>query len=396
MPQWLSDYTQGLIARANSVAAEPYQQYGGPRVAGFSTDQTNAFDIVRNNIGDWGDEMNRGSTQAGGALSQAMPYLGSAAKGTPEMIGEYMSPYTQNVIDRSKLEAGRMWDEKMMPDISSRFIKGGQSGSTAHQTKLQQGARDVSEGLQSQAMAALDDAYKTAGTQYTSDANRRAAIGTDIGNMSLESGRTLADMAKMRQGMGLADASSLEAIGSAQQGQLQKNLDLAHSDFEAQRDYPKNQTDWMSGVIRGMPTSTTTNRTETGPYQGESGPSALSQMLSLYGIYKDTQKARGGLVALDNGYAEGGKVNRLRGALSLVREMMGGHDDIPADMMPADDREAYVHILDNDRSNPAGEEVRRWIREHRKTMPPEKPVVPKRTRARKQLKARGGLACLEH
>ena len=34
VPKWLSDYTQGLIARANAIAAEPYQAYGGPRIAG--------------------------------------------------------------------------------------------------------------------------------------------------------------------------------------------------------------------------------------------------------------------------------------------------------------------------------------------------------------------------
>ena len=36
VPKWLSDYTQGLIARANQAAAEPYIPYGGPRIAPFT------------------------------------------------------------------------------------------------------------------------------------------------------------------------------------------------------------------------------------------------------------------------------------------------------------------------------------------------------------------------
>ena len=32
MPKWLSDFTQGIAARANAIAAEPYQPYGGPRI----------------------------------------------------------------------------------------------------------------------------------------------------------------------------------------------------------------------------------------------------------------------------------------------------------------------------------------------------------------------------
>jgi hypothetical protein len=35
LPAWYSDYTQGLIARANAVAAEPFQTYGYPRIAGL-------------------------------------------------------------------------------------------------------------------------------------------------------------------------------------------------------------------------------------------------------------------------------------------------------------------------------------------------------------------------
>ena len=36
MPKWLSDYTQGLIGKANAVAGEDYQAYGGPRLAGLT------------------------------------------------------------------------------------------------------------------------------------------------------------------------------------------------------------------------------------------------------------------------------------------------------------------------------------------------------------------------
>src|SRR5687768_9235979 len=78
MPQWLSDYTQALIARANMVAGEGYQAYQGPRVAGFTDDQTNAFDVIRNNIGNWNDEFDASKTATGGALTQASPYFNQA------------------------------------------------------------------------------------------------------------------------------------------------------------------------------------------------------------------------------------------------------------------------------------------------------------------------------
>ena len=43
VPKWMSDYTQGLIARANAVAAEEYIPYEGPRIAGFDQDQQQAI-----------------------------------------------------------------------------------------------------------------------------------------------------------------------------------------------------------------------------------------------------------------------------------------------------------------------------------------------------------------
>lgn len=337
MPQWLSDYTQALIARANVVAAEPYQAYQGPRVAGFTDDQTNAFDVIRNNIGNWNDEFDASKTATSGALSQAMPYFSQAAGATPDQMSKYMDPYVGGVIDRAKLEANRNWSENIMPSIEGRFITSGQSGSSGHQDLLQKAGRDVTEGLNSQAQAALSDAYKTAGTQYQADASRLAGIGQSVGNMGLQTGSQLSGLAQLQQQMAGRDASALSAVGDTRQQQNQRNLDLAYQDFQNQRDYPRQNVDWMSNIIRGLPHDTTSTTSQTGPanvYQ----PSPLSQLISLYGLYKDaTGKARGGAVHKAHGgiihipgpiesygrYAEGGEVDSKdkQDALRILREM---------------------------------------------------------------------------
>lgn len=319
MPQWLSDYTQALIARANVVAAEPYQAYQGPRVAGFTDDQTNAFDVIRNNIGNWNDEFDASKTATSGALTQAMPYFSQAAGATPDQMSKYMDPYVGNVIDRAQMVANRNWQENIMPGIESRFITSGQSGSSGHRVGLEKAGRDITEGLQSQSMAALSDAYKTAGSQYQADASRLAGIGQNIGQMGLQTGSQLSGLAQLQQQLAGRDASSLSMAGEAQQQQAQKNLDVAYQDFLQQRDYPKQQTDWMSSIIRGLPYDRTSTTTQTGSanvYQ----PSPLSQLVSLYGLYKDvTGKARGGVVR----YAEGGEADsdNKEDALRILREM---------------------------------------------------------------------------
>lgn len=344
MPQWLSDYTQALIARANMVAGEGYQAYQGPRVAGFTDDQTNAFDVIRNNIGNWNDEFDASKTATGGALTQAMPYFSQAAGATPDQMDKYMDPYVGNVIDRAKLEANRNWSEKIMPQIENRFITSGQSGSSGHRVGLERAGRDVTEGLNSQAMAALSDAYKTAGSQYQTDASRLAGIGQNVGQLGLQTGSQMSGLAQLQQQMAGRDASSLSMVGDAQQQQTQRNLDLAYGDFQNQRDYPRQNVDWMSSIIRGMPYDRTTNTTSTGPANAYQ-PSPLSQLISLYGLYKDvTQKARGGAVHKAHGgvihipgpipgharYANGGKVR----ALQEIDEGRRIVDDLAEDWLP--------------------------------------------------------------
>lgn len=382
MPQWLSDYTQALIARANAVAGEGYQAYQGPRVAGFTDDQTNAFDVIRNNIGNWNDEFDASKTATGGALTQSMPFFNQAAQMTPDNINQYMDPYVDNVIDRSKMEANRNWTENIMPSIENRFITSGQSGSSGHRVGLERAGRDVTEGLNSQAMAALSDAYRTAGSQYQADASRLAGIGQNVGQLGLQTGSQLSGLAQLQQQLAGRDASSLSMVGDTQQQQAQRNLDLAYGDFREQRDYPRQNVDWMSSIIRGIPYDRTSNTTSTGPanvYQ----PSPLSQLISLYGLYKDvTDKSHGGVVRKASGgivhipgpiggygrYAAGGKVKAAREALSQGRKVV---DELASDWLP---RTRGPH---QDPDTDA--EIERLLRRHSPNN-----------------KARGGLAVLEY
>lgn len=318
IPQWLSDYTQGLVARANAQAGEGYIPYTGPRVAGLNSDQLNAFDVVRNNIGDWQNEVGDAGNMIQGGLSQAMPYFSQAGRSTPEAIGQYLSPYSQNVVDRATQVANRNWEENLMPSISARFIRGGQSGSTAHQELLQRGARDVSEGLQSQALAALDEGYKTAGSQFSSDASRMGNLGQILGQLGISGGAALGNLGQLEQNMNLRDVGALSAIGDTQQQQTQRNLDTAYGDFLEQRNYPRDTINWLNSVIQGVPYDRTSNTSSTGPanvYQ----PSALSQLISAYGVYRDiTDKARGGVVRKRR-YSDGGIVGPMnKGFISHI------------------------------------------------------------------------------
>ena len=88
VPTWYSDYTQGLISKANAIAAEPYQPYNQARIAGFDPLQMQAYnqtgqlssqyqplmDMSKNAI------MNAGS---GSSVNAAQPYINQALQYNP-------------------------------------------------------------------------------------------------------------------------------------------------------------------------------------------------------------------------------------------------------------------------------------------------------------------------
>ena len=156
VPSWLSDYTQGLLARANQVAAEPYQPYGAPRIAGFSPLQTAAQNMASDNVGKWSPFTDASKTgyegvmQGPGALSQAKPFLDAGTSSYTDQVQKYMDPYVNNVIDRSTMLAQRKLEENLLPAIKGNFIKTGAYGSAGQQRATGQALRDVTGELQSQ------------------------------------------------------------------------------------------------------------------------------------------------------------------------------------------------------------------------------------------------------
>jgi hypothetical protein len=97
----------------------------------------------------------------------------------------------------------------------------------------------------------------------------------------------MAAMAQQEQGMRAADVASLETAGAAQQGQLQRQLDAAQGQFQAEQLYPKQQMDWLNTQIRGMAPITPQTNTQSSTSTGATyNPSMLSQLATGLYTYK--------------------------------------------------------------------------------------------------------------
>jgi hypothetical protein len=318
MPQWLSDYTQDMIARANAAAREPYMPYEGPRIAGLNPDHARAIDITRGSSGQYIPGMQQAQSAVSGALSRAEPYFAQAGQRYPDVAQDYMNPYIENVIDRAGTLTQRQIDEKFLPSVYRTFGAAGASPrSTQMRRTVDQGVRDLSEGLHEQALAALHSGYTAGGEQFSRDASRQGTLGQTIGTLSLESGRLGGALSRDLQDLALRDAAAQEAIGEMQRGVTQQSYDLARQDFEAQRDYPRQMMDWYSNLLQGTPTEQVTSETAVEPASAV-GPTGLQQLGALatgiggiMEILKKNQtpaatvRARGGVV-----YRKGGRARR--------------------------------------------------------------------------------------
>lgn len=276
IPEYENKARQSLYTTADAIANEPYQPYGQPRIAGFSPDQTAAFDATRANVG---------SAMPG--LAQAYQ---SAIGGTQTWPGAdhdaYMNPYIQNVVDIQKREAMRDADIARNK-IGDRAVAAGSFGGSRHGVVEAELGRNLAQQLGDIQATGLNTGWNQALSAFNADANRQ-----------LTGAKTFGDLGIATQGAGLKDAAALEAIGTTQQGQTQRNLDLAYQDFLEQRDYPKTQTNWLANIIKG--TTLPMGRTETtqqlvpqqSPLAGIAG--AGMSALALYNLFKGM--ARGGRV----------------------------------------------------------------------------------------------------
>lgn len=315
IPQFLSDYTQGLLSKSNAVAGEAFQPYEAPRIAGFSPDQESAFKMTRDMAGQYAPniqnaiDMAEGSTDYN-AVGASAPFLNQAAGTfTGSNVDQYLNPYISNVVNRVGELGARNLREQLMPAIGDQFIRAGQYGSSTMQQTVGRALRDTEESVLAEQNKALAQGYNTAGQLFGQDMSRIAGIGQTAGNLTSQAARDqlaaaqqTGALSNLGQTMGLRDAAALEAVGQTQQNLGQRNLDLAYQDFLEQRDYPKTQLSFLSSMLRGIPYGTTTSSTQTGP--GSSfQPSPLAQLAGSASLLS----ALGGMK-----FAEGGEVKALK------------------------------------------------------------------------------------
>ena len=239
-----SGYGQALSA----AQAEAAKQAGLAGTAG----QIAGADLSRilQGAGQYGT-LGQAQTAAGQAqqqygLSAAQAQQQAAAQDYARMLqasGQYgtlgqLAGQLTGQQQQALLQAGQLYGTTSAADINARLAQAGQ-------------------------MANIGQGY--AGTSISEAQRQQSAL------------QQLANMAGQQQQYSAADSAALMQIGAAQQAQEQAQLDQAYADFVEQRDYARNQADWLNNQIRGIAPSVPTTTTQTG-VTTQFGASPLTQL----------------------------------------------------------------------------------------------------------------------
>lgn len=257
-PAWFNEGTRANFLKAQSIAGEDYQNYGQPRIAGTTGDQTDAYGRVRAGIGQFDPYYTEGHdfvSGAGGDFDQGR-------------FDAYFNPYMDRVTDRIAELGGRNLSENLLPAVNTTFTGAGQFGGSRHADFTNRALRDANESIMGEQGRALASGYDSAMRNYQEGQGRTLAAGKELGALG-----TAGQSAYLR------DAAALEGVGTTLQGQDQKNLDVMYQDFLNQRDYPRQNVSFLSSVLRGsqVPTSQSSQSTQPAT-QSQMAQSPLAQV----------------------------------------------------------------------------------------------------------------------
>lgn len=244
-PTWYTDYLSNLASQSTNAA-------GAARYQGAQPLQTQAFAATEALPGMY----QSGLTDAAN-LAQTVGNTDIATR-----AGQFMQPYTSQVVDALGVLGKRNINEYLAPQATASAVGSGQFGSKRGAEVLGQA---INTGLQN-INAAQSQALQTGYSQALQAAQADQAS-------KLNASQQMGALAKSGQDMRLADINALATMGGQQQTIAQN-----------EQMFPLQALNAASQTVRGFTVPTNVSSTYTGPIPGAYSTSPLSQVAGLGAI----------------------------------------------------------------------------------------------------------------
>jgi hypothetical protein len=244
-PTWYTDYLSNLATGATTAA-------GAAKYQGTQPLQAQAFTAAGNLPG----------TSMGGLNDAATLAQTVGNTNVAERAGQFMQPYTSQVVDALGILGKRNINEYLAPQAVAGAVGSGQFGSKRGAEVLGQA---INTGLQN-VNAAQSQALQTGYGQALQAAQADQAT-------KLGAAQQMGALATAKQNMNLADINALATLGGQQQTIAQN-----------EQMFPLQALNAASQAVRGFTVPTNVASTYTGPIPGAYASSPLSQIAGLGAI----------------------------------------------------------------------------------------------------------------
>ena len=269
LPDYYEPYATRLIQRAEAESKRDYTPYEGQRLAAENQDTQASRDLARQVAGSpiaGFDTATAGTTTAMNRALQGTQY--QSQDFDTAQAQKYMSPYLQTVLDSQKNQAILDFQRQQAGRDTSAVDAGAFGGSRG---AVQQGM--ANEALQRQLgdiqATGQQKAFEAAQRQFGADRDSRMAaekLGLGAADALTQQGMQLAALGEKARAGDIESAQLLEKIAKDRQARDQAGLDLDYEDFVRQRDYPREQLQFYSSLLRGIPVQPSTETTKFQQY----------------------------------------------------------------------------------------------------------------------------------
>jgi hypothetical protein len=231
LPEYLQKAGANMVGAAMDVAGEDYIPYTDPRLAGMTPEMQAA---MKQGIGMGGISTLQGQQSYDTAL-------GAAGGPSQAQIQNYMNPYMTQVAD---VAAQKMKDESAIQQqkLAASAAQSGGLNSTRFAIQDAERQKNLTSGIGDLYAKAQADAYKqgVSGAQFAQE-------------QQLKGAGVMGTLAGQQQNLGFADVQNQLGIGQLTKDENQKALDLAYSNFQQEKMYPKEQLQFLGGILGGDP-----------------------------------------------------------------------------------------------------------------------------------------------
>ena len=285
---YLEDANRRLLQGVEGLVDIPYENYNElaqqgattPRLAGFSPDQVQAFDLARQGIGSYQPYMDVASEAAltgydqGGDLMRRSSQYGD--------LSRYQNPYQQQVIDTTMSEMRRQ-QEIQQDKLDAQAALGGAYGGSRHGVAEAETERGHDQNRATMLAQLNQSGYNAAQQAQEQHRNRQYQAGAGLGQLGLDTGRVTSGIGQLGQQMNQQDIATLGTTGGLQQQQLQKEYDINYNQWLDEYQDPFRRASFVSDIQKGIPSSQSTMSAGTVPQQSNlaQGVGALGQFASI-------------------------------------------------------------------------------------------------------------------